>query len=146
MFFFKQSPNLIISFQCQLQIFPIHKYTATQSLKYYSKVYSDCVKIHYSLKPWFQSIPVSKQILQFCQAQLQLQLLLSWELKNLDYSSIPHPCNKHPPNHKSSEYQPSGAGGTCSPPAIPNRPLNPKWLTGSGKKYLRLFDPPINFC
>ena len=44
------------------------------------------------------------------------------------------------------EYQPSGAGGTRSPPATPNCPLNPKWPTGSGKRLnLRLFDPPINF-
>ena len=50
------------------------------------------------------------------------------------------------------EYQPSGAGGTRSPPATPprllkpNRPLNPKWLIGFGKRLnLRLFDPPINF-
>ena len=32
------------------------------------------------------------------------------------------------------------------PPAIPNHLLNPKWPTGSGKRFnLRLFDPPINF-
>ena len=31
--------------------------------------------------------------------------------------------------------------------ATPNRPLNPKWPMGSGKRLnLRLFDPPINFC
>ena len=46
-----------------------------------------------------------------------------------------------------AEYQPSGAGGTHSLPATPNRPLNPNWPTGSGKRLtLRLFDPPINFC
>ena len=33
-----------------------------------------------------------------------------------------------------------------APPATPNRPLNPKWPPGSGKRLnLRLFDPPINF-
>ena len=30
----------------------------------------------------------------------------------------------------------------AAPPATPNRPLNPKWPTGSGKRLnLRLFDP-----
>ena len=57
------------------------------------------------------------------------------------------------------KYQPSGAGGTRSPPATPHRlqrrtayKINnghegaPKWPTGSGKRLnLRLFDPPINF-
>ena len=34
----------------------------------------------------------------------------------------------------SKEYQPSGAGGTRSPPATPHRlPVAPKWPTGSGK-------------
>ena len=43
-------------------------------------------------------------------------------------------------------YQPSVTGGTRSPPETPNRPLNPKWPTRSGKRLnLRLFDPPINF-
>ena len=45
-----------------------------------------------------------------------------------------------------SKYQPSGAGGTRSPPATPPRPLYPKWPMGSGNRSnLRLLDPPINF-
>ena len=32
-------------------------------------------------------------------------------------------------------YQPSGAGGTRSPPATPNCPLNPKWPTGSSETF-----------
>ena len=45
----------------------------------------------------------------------------------------------------SGKHQPSGAGGTPSPPTTPNCPLNPKRPTGSGKMLtLRLFDPPIN--
>ena len=47
------------------------------------------------------------------------------------------------------QYQPSGDGGTRSPPAMPATPiclLDPKCSSGSGKRLnLRLFDPPINF-
>ena len=31
------------------------------------------------------------------------------------------------------KYQPSGAGGTRSPPATPHRPQNPKWPPGGPK-------------
>ena len=44
--------------------------------------------------------------------------------------------------NKNKEYQPSGAGGTRSPPAMPYRLLNPKWLTGGPKLLLnKFFDP-----
>ena len=53
-----------------------------------------------------------------------------------------------------SEYQPSGAGGTRSPPATPHRLQRrtacqwaPKWPTGSGKgSNPRLLGAPVNFC
>ena len=36
-------------------------------------------------------------------------------------------------NNFKRKYQPSGKGGTCSPPAAPHCLQNPKWPTGSGK-------------
>ena len=35
-----------------------------------------------------------------------------------------------PLDEKGKEYQPSGVGGTRSPPAMSYRLLNPNWLTG----------------
>ena len=52
------------------------------------------------------------------------------------------------------KYQPSGAGGTRSPPATPHRlqcrtacQLAPKWPKGSGKMLSpRFLGAPVNFC
>ena len=57
-------------------------------------------------------------------------------------------CNAAPPAtpHRLQRLQRRTACNAALP-ATPNHPLNPKWLTGSGKRLslIRLFDPPINF-
>ena len=55
---------------------------------------------------------------------------------------------------KCPKYQPSGAGGTRSPPATPHHLLHQKWspegpkiADGAGKgSNPRLLGAPINFC
>ena len=41
------------------------------------------------------------------------------------YAALPMSVPLHDLDKK---YQPSGAGGTCSPPATPHRLQNPKWM------------------
>ena len=55
------------------------------------------------------------------------------EMRNIkeSYAALPMSVPLHDLDKK---YQPSGAGGTCSPPATPHRLQNPKWMA----KYFRV--------
>ena len=71
------------------------------------------------------------------------------ELKLLDYSKIQKKIDKY-----LIQYQPSGEGGTRSPPATPHRMQNPKWPPGGPKitkgvwkgVYSLFLDVLSNFC
>ena len=76
------------------------------------------------------------------------------ELGNKTKLGKKHDTKQNKKKGNETKYQPSGAGGTRSPPATPYRLQRrtacqwaPKWPTGSGKgSNPRLLGAPVNFC